>query len=289
MSFPRTYAYGERKRPTWVEEFNRRAPYTFVTGTPMRTRQIKRPNPYQRMGNYAKKPRVIPPRPFGFQRLPAVPRTVGGAVGEMKYFDVLCDNQTIAASDGWASTVNDPTGTNCLFAPTVGAGANQRIGKGCKIRKLKIKGSIRIPQQSGLTTAPAAVNYRLLLVQDKQTNASQMTGAQLMTATAVGGVVAVNVYQNIDNFGRFRVWKDKKFKLGNLNYAGTTPNITASGDLINFKFNLNFPDGLEVRFNNVGGGTVADIIDNSFHIVCNSSSNTLGATISYVCRVAFKE
>lgn len=207
----------------------------------------------------------------------------------MKYFDVLADAQTIAASDGWVSTMNDPAATNCLFAPTVGAAYNQRIGKACKILKIKIKGQISIPAKSGLSAAPNSTSFRLMLVQDCQTNATQMTGAQLMTTTSVGALAATNVFQNIDNFGRFRVLKDKKFKIGNLNYAGASPAITTSGDTINFKFNVDFPDGLEVRFNQVGGGTVADIIDHSFHIVCNCSNNTLTPTITYICRVCFKE
>lgn len=228
----------------------------------------------------------------------SVPRSRGAAVsGEMKYFDTYVDAKQFVVNDTWSTSTIDPTlapfaGMNTLFAPTVGAGVNQRIGKGCKIMKIKIRGTISLATGTGGTAPPPGTVVRILLVQDKQTNAAQMAGSDLMTGTSgAGAMVAIQSFQNINNFGRFRVWKDKKFRFDSPNYGGALPSsVTVGGAAQNFKMSLRFgTSGLETRFNAGGAGTVADIVDNSFHIVGMASNNTLAPQITYYCRVCFKE
>ena len=163
------------------------------------------------------------------------------ARGEMKYFDSVRDVTAIPASATWAGTVLDPNvfpvaSMNCLFAPTQGAGIAQRIGKACKVYKIRMTGLITIPNQINQVAADAAFLGRILLVQDMQTNGTQMTGTQLMTSP---GVAAVNLaplcHQNIDNFGRFRVLKDKKFVISDPNMTWDGTNIEQGGIVRSFK------------------------------------------------------
>jgi len=230
---------------------------------------------------------------IGYQ---TVPRTKGVyAYGEMKYFDSCRDNVAIGSSTTWASSVYDPNAfpvaaINTLFCPTLGAGVNQRIGKACKVLKIKMNIVISIPAQTNQTVTDAGSYIRLLLVLDKQTNSAQMTGTQLMTSPGVAtAVLAPGSYQNIDNFGRFKVLKDKHMTIDNptITYDGT--NVEQSGIIRRFKWNVKFKTPITVRFNNTAGGTIADIIDNSFHILANNSSTDLNPNISYNCRVCFKE
>lgn len=210
----------------------------------------------------------------------------------MKYFDTLVAARGITGSNVWASTVFDPTGTNCLFAPTQGAAINQRIGGKVRIMKIKIRGRIEKQSAVGLSSLPQQQTVRIMLVHDKQTNATQMTGTQLMMGDAAQSIdTIVNTYQNLENFGRFRVLKDKKFSFGNQNSTGTSPAIQWGADVRQFKFSYSFGSGMEIRFNATNGGTIADIVDNSFHIVANSNATgaNLIPNISYVCRVCFKE
>lgn len=217
------------------------------------------------------------------------------AKGEMKYFDSVRDNVAVGASATWASTVYDPNvypvaTMNCLFAPTQGAGIAQRIGKACKIYKIKITGCFSMPPQANQVAADAGSYLRLLLVLDKQTNATQMTGTQLMTSPGVAStILAVETFQNIDNFGRFKVLKDKTFMIQNPSVSWDGTNVEQSGLIRKFKMNYSFKVPLNVRFNATNGGTIADIVDNSLHLVCNNSSTDLAPNISYNCRVCFKE
>lgn len=119
-----------------------------------------------------------------------------------------------------------------------------------------------------------------------------MTGAQLMaTPVTATAPVAMDCFQNLANFGRFRVLKDKTYALQDPNMAGevAAANVVSQGLVRAFKFTAKFKKGLEIHFNATNGGTIADIVDNSFHFVVNSNSTNLAATMSYVSRVCYKE
>lgn len=233
----------------------------------------------------------------------AVSRTSGAAViGEMKYFDsnLTNTNMTVVTGTWPGGTIVDPTGTInlgsaavatplCLFAPTVGAALNQRIGRKVKVLKIKVQGTIQTPAQAAQVTADTGGSVRIILVMDQQTNASQMTSAQLIN-DADSATANLSAFQNPNNFGRFRVLKDKRFVLANpsaFNDAATTG--AQFGLKVNFKFNVSFKNPIEVHFNATNGGTVADIVDNSFHMLCGTDSVALTPAINYYCRVCYKE
>lgn len=219
----------------------------------------------------------------------SVSRTRGGQVlGETKYFDTEKQFGAIVASASWTGTMIDPATFNTLCVPQVGAGVNQRIGKQIMITKLKLRGHIQCPAQSNQTVADAPTKVRIILVLDKQTNSAQMTGTQLMQ-TVTNTENCVNSFQNIDNFGRFIVLKDKVITMESptISYDGT--NVEQSGLIRNFKIDINFKKPVKVRFNATNGGTIADIVDNSLHMVAVSSNTDLAPNICYNCRVCYKE
>lgn len=236
----------------------------------------------QQRGGMTKRPRK------GYS---SVARTRGAQVtGEMKYFDTERTSVAIAASVDWTGTEYDPATFNTLFAPTVGAGVNQRIGKSVKVHKIKIHGLLNVPAQANQAAADVADVVRLAVVQDCQTNAAQAQGEQVFTSpTSATAYQAVCSFQNIDNFGRFKVLKDKtiKFPQPILAYDGT--NIEQGGFEIPFKFSLNFKTPVVVRFNATNGGTIADIVDNSWHVMANATGVTTAQTIIYNSRVCYKE
>jgi len=238
----------------------------------------------------------------GYQFVNRTPGAMAMA-GEMKYFD--CENTgTAVAAVGatWgASTRNEPTSTInigaaavatplCLFAPTVGAGLNQRIGRKVNVRKLKVRGMITVPQQAAQAAADSPTLVRLLVLQDMQTNAAQFTASDVINgATGANCIVS---YQNPNGFGRFRVLKDKIWTLGNFSMANETQapaGLVQQGNVWSFKFTINFRKPVLVNFNATNGGTVADIIDNSFHIMAGCNSAAFAPSLTYYTRVSFTE
>jgi len=218
----------------------------------------------------------------------SVARTRGAAVtGEMKYFDTEKDGTALPASNEWTGTEFDLT-ANSLFTPVVGAGVNQRIGKEAKVLKIRINGLIVAPSQADQVAADSSSLCRVMLVQDTQTNAAQMQGENLMTSGTTD-TIGINTFQNIDNFGRFRVLGDKFISLQNPNMSYDGTNVEQAGLIKRFKFVYKFKNPVKVRFNNTNGGTIADIVDNSFHIIANSHNISLAPQISYYSRFYYKE
>lgn len=233
----------------------------------------------------------------------SVARTRGAAVtGEMKYFDTENAATAVAAvTNTWvAGTLVDPLTTInlgsaavanplCLFAPTVGAALNQRIGRKVKMLKVKITGMIYANPQAAQTAADPATKIRLLVVMDQQTNAGPMTSAMLLNDASAANAT-INSFQNPNNFGRFRVLKDKSWIMQNpgMEQNGVTT-FEQNGLKIPFKCNINFKTPVDVHFNATNGGTCADIIDNSLHIICGSDSALLVSALAYYTRVCYKE
>jgi len=221
-----------------------------------------------------------------------IPRTAGAlAQTEMKYFDSSIASTAVAASTDWTGTELDPTTLNTLFAPVQGNDIVNRIGREVMISKIKIRGFARCTSQATQAQFDAPTLVRLLLVQDKQTNAAQMQGEDVMAATG-GTADRVSIaFQNTSNFGRFRVWKDKIFVFtppAGVNDAAVTT-VSQAGLIKPFKFALKFRGGLRVRYNVTNGGTVADCVDNSFHVIATCTSNGMAPNICYDCRVVFAD
>lgn len=234
----------------------------------------------------------------------SVARTRGGQVNsEMKYMDSYKDATNIAAiTTDWQNSEMDPTGTVnlgsatvgnplTLCAPTIGAALNNRIGRQIEVRKIKIHGHIYVANQAvqGATDVPSKV--RLILYQDMQTNAAQAQGEDLMGPGQAAGQLTINCFQDPKNFGRFRVLKDKMFQVSDLNMAGSPAggDVVQAGKVINFKMNVNFKVPVRVRFNAMNAGTVADVVDNSFHIIAGQVNSSYGAQLTYYSRVCYKD
>nr|AOV86322.1 putative capsid [uncultured virus] len=218
-----------------------------------------------------------------------VPRTRGVyAIGEHKYFDQNIEVNPFPSSSSWTNTmVEDPT-VKTLFAPSQGAAINQRIGREVDIHKIRINGNITMDPDSAVTAGIGAEVLRLALVIDSQTNATQMTGAQLYNN---GSTTAYwQNFQNLDNFGRFRVLKDKLIVIDdpNLGTSAVAGTDIRNGKSRTFKWTISFKKPLRVRFNGTNGGTIADIVDNSIHLVGNSTSvGGSNLRLQYTSRIVY--
>lgn len=220
-----------------------------------------------------------------------VPRTRGVyGQGEMKYFDSGVSAVAISETTDWAASVIAPTTLLTLFCPTEGSAINQRIGRKVMVHKIKLHGLITMPVLTDQADTLCMPDIRVILVQDMQTNAAQMTGDLLMTSQSANAFVVNTGFQSLVNFGRFRVLKDKMFRGRDCTTSTDGANTCSIGTAdIPFKFTINFKNPVQVRFNATNGGTVADIVDNSFHVVAHKGSTVGAHVMYYTCRVSYKE
>lgn len=251
----------------------RRAPYAWDAARAYKKRRIADPRgrPYLA--------RRIPQRAF-------VPRSLGTplAITERKYFDALYSATAIAV--GLATSASgeaDPNDTAKLtiFCPITGDDYNNRTGRKTQILSIRMKGVISVASQVDQTGTDLSPILRFVLVQDTQTNTTQLNSEDVINAFGIYGL------QNPAFFGRFRVLKDKimTLRIPQNSYDGT--NIEQSGFHTPFKIVHKFKKPVTVHFNSTNGGTVADIVDNSFHLLAFTSSTTLAPTLAYYSRVTF--
>lgn len=234
-------------------------------------------------GKYSKASRA------GYQ---TVPRTRGPyGFGEMKYFDT---ERTVSAipsvSADWQGTEFPPNvGTpNTLCVPTTGSAINQRIGRKVKLFKLRVHGVISVPAQSDQTAGDIGAFVRVLLVHDKQTNATQAQGEEIMSSQSTA-FNQPNAFQSLASLGRFKILRDEKIDIDVpvISYDGT--NLEQAGAMRHFDFNVVFKKPIEISFNATNGGTISDIVDHSFCIYAITSSTALVPAMNYVARAYYKE
>lgn len=267
-------------------------------------RIAKRTRPYQRGGRLTYPPGFRAPRQrAGYA---SVARARGAAVtGEMKYFDTEQTGVAVSAvTQTWAGCESDPSSTInlgdaavanplCLFAPKVSAALNGRIGRNVKMMKCRINGQISCPAQTAQTGMDAQTKVRIILVQDMQTNAGQMNAEDLLNGTTGNNPSAtINTFQNPNFFGRFRILKDKIMAFQNPNtqsLSATNASFEQEGFIRPFKMSYKFREPVTVHFNATSGGTVADIVDHSLHILTGTTSTSLVPAIAYYSRVCYKE
>lgn len=217
----------------------------------------------------------------------AVNRSRGGLFeSEHNYFDSYAAGSVSAVTTSWAGAEEDPTTLNTLFAPQEGNGIENRQFNKVLVKSLRIRGIITQPATSAAAAVTSPAYTRMVLYVDTQTNGTQAQAEQVLTDQSTTSLSATS-YQNTANIGRFRVLKDKLFVFRRdaaaNNAAATT--VSTSGVRFPFKFNIKFRKPFYVRFNNTNGGTVADIIDNSFHLIMGSDAS--GVIHEYSCRTTF--
>lgn len=253
------------------------------------SRRMKRARRY---GMYAR--RTAEPMFRVSRTLAMVARTPGTkAVTERKYFDTYLDATALVAANTWAGCELDPAADLCLFAPAQGDDINERVGRKVTILKTTIRGFLHCIPQAAQATADAATIVRLILFLDMQTNATQVPAETLMQDPgAASNYLNTLTFQNNQNFGRFRVLRDKTIVLQNPSMA---PNTDAGGAIVQsglakpFKISYKWPQGLQVRFNATNAGDITDIIDNSLHLIGAASNTGLGPNIYYQARTVYSD
>jgi len=237
----------------------------------------------RRSNKYAKKRRTQ-------GKIMAVARPLGDPrfLTERKYYDIEHSAGSVATSTSdWTDTEDDPTTPLCFFAPILGNDFSNRIGRKCLVHKWMIRGWLNITKRSGEAAALNTAMVRQIFYIDQATNGTHAQGEQVINSGTAA--VAFAMFQNPANFGRFKVLKDRivKFPIPTVSYDGTLMEVF--GDPIPFKATFNFKKPLIVHFNATNGGTVADIVDNSLHLIQNSNYSDMNVTYSYKSRVVYTD
>lgn len=191
----------------------------------------------------------------------------------------------VAPTDSAGGELDPSTGsTGCLSAPAQGDGATNRDGKQIIAKYLEIKGVINLPNQVNQSGSRGGIVAMVAVILDTQTNGAQLNSEDVYTNTAATAIGAPVANRNLLFGPRFKVLKQEFFELA---YDGTTydgANVEMNGKQQKFQWYIPLGN-LKINFNSGTTADVANVIDNSIHIVGFASEAT--PTITYNARMRF--
>ncbi len=156
------------------------------------------------------------------------------------------------------------------------------------MRSLFINGLISIATQATQSTADAGSTIFIAVVLDTQTNGATINSEDVYTNQGANALLAGSPMRNLQFSTRFRVLAKKIInipQIGITNDTGATGGVIQAGLQRQFSFFINLK-GMNVLFKGTTE-TVANIVDNSLHIIAFTSGIALAPTISYNSRLRF--
>lgn len=207
---------------------------------------------------------------------------------ERKFYDTNLASTALVAPTDASGAEFDPSATSMISTPAVGDGEQNRDGKRINILSVEVTGSVA---QNGLETQPSPPTGQkvyVALVLDTQSNAAQMNSEDCFKNTNAAAITAISPLRNLLFAQRFRVLKSQVLDLTPVTVSHfAVDSFSWGGTFKTFKWYLRFPKGLPVNFNAGTTASIANVIDNSLHIIAYTNTTTGAPTIAYNARIRF--
>ncbi len=209
----------------------------------------------------------------------------GGFTGiERKFYDTSLIGAALTAPTDATGGEHDQSATICMNSITQGDGESQRDGRKCTVQSAYVKGVINCPAQANQTATDAASKIYIALVLDTQTNGAQLNSEDVFKNDGANAITAASPMRNMQFTQRFRILDTAELVMQNPNISWDGTNMEQQGLVSPFQLSSN------IEFSSQYSGTtesVANITDNSLHIIAYCNENGLAPTISYNARVRF--
>lgn len=212
-------------------------------------------------------------------------RTAGFLGIELKFYDTSLAGLAIPAPADATGGELDPSTTILFNSVVQGDGESQRDGRQISMRSIGIKGLINVNVQANQTVADVAPIVFLALVLDTQTNGATIASENVYVNKSGNAMLAAHPFRNLQFSKRFQVLKTLTLSLEQpeMTYDGT--NIEQGGYDTPFQMFVNL-DGITVNYSGTTE-TVANITDNSLHLIGYASGVTTVPLIYYNARLRF--
>lgn len=228
-------------------------------------------------------------------------RALADRAVELKHFDAVASvNGPVQISNDPGMTgmaLINPSGPECLFAPSQGPGSQQRDGRLATVQSIYVAGTVYVPPAAATTNNQQSVFLALVL--DRSPNQTDIDG---FTNLIYENLARVPDPPNPDVFSRSYVaaplrnleWS-KRFKVlktKTLTFNTTPMFETAAG--VHYGraercFTMSYrPSGSDAQVEFQGAeGTVENITKNAYYILAISNAIQNAASIAYNSRVRF--
>ncbi len=255
-----------------------RTPYSAPPAGYTRSRAQQAGRRYRRAGRRA--------RQYAYPTYRRNTATMGFLGIEKKFYDTNLNARAITAPTDATGGEADPSATSMISTPVRGDGEQNRDGKQINIINVSIKGTVSIPFRE-LVAGPVSGNEcYVCLVQDTQTNGAQLNSEDVFKNTGATAVMASNPQKNLLFMNRFRILKSQKFLLTPRTLSHfAVDSFSWNGEIRHFNWFL--PLNMKVNFNAGTTADIANVIDNSLHIICYTTEVGAVPVLSYNARIRF--
>lgn len=206
---------------------------------------------------------------------------------ERKFYDTGLAATALTAPTDASGGEFDPSATSMISTPAVGDGEQNRDGKQIRCLFLQINGSVALGAQEGVVDPIGGTNVFVSVVLDTQSNAAQMNSEDCYKNTIASATLAANPQRNLLFGKRFRILKKALINLDppSIAYQGAN-SFTWQGIRRQFKWFIPLR-GLQINFNAGTTASIANVIDNSLHVIAYTNNVAGVPTISYNARLRF--
>ncbi len=212
------------------------------------------------------------------------PRTGGFTGIERKFYDTSLVAAALTAPSDSTGGEHDQSATICLNTAIQGDGESDRDGRKATFQSVFVKGVCTVAAQANNTAGLGASKIYIALVLDTQTNGAQLNSEDVFKNDSASASMVASPMRNMQFTQRFRILDTQEFIMQdpNISYDGTNIEMNGLQQAWQLSSNLTFSTTYSGTTE-----TVANITDNSLHIIAFCSALGLVPTISYNARVRF--
>lgn len=219
------------------------------------------------------------------RRRVANPRTGGFLGQELKFYDQKLVNSAILTNTNGSGIEADPSATVLLNTVTEGNGEKQRNGRKMIMKSIFVSGTVTMAPDNDLTAPEIGADIAIWLILDKQTNGATIDSENVFVNPSVDISGGTSLLRNLQFSSRFRVLAKATFTMQRPSMSGDSTNFDQGGLVRKFMLSANLRN-MPVLFSDTAE-TVANIIDNSLHILATCTSAVMTPTITYNSRLRF--
>jgi len=210
---------------------------------------------------------------------------VGGAVvsgGDSTFAPPVLAPTQYRSAIGKIFTVA-PTALNVLV---VGESGCDRDGRQVINDSIHIRGQVESRTNNDFGAANCAFTVNIVLVLDTQTNGAQLNSEDVFKNTGAADALNADPVKNLLFGSRFRILKSQVYDLTPPGAMVASANYASNGVRRDFDWYIPFKGGLPVNLNAGTTADVANVIDNSLHVV--AFATLASSVIGYNARIRFQ-
>jgi len=209
---------------------------------------------------------------------------------EKKFFDTAVATVALTANTDMTAGEFDPTAlpaaVACLSAPAQGDGEQNRDGKRIIVKSCQVKGAVSIAASELEAQTASPCKVFVALVQDMQTNGAQLNSEDVFKNLAAVAGTIVTPTRNLLFSSRFRVLRSEVLDM-------TIPTLSHfAADSFSFngiqkEFEWFVPMDMPVNFGSGTTAVIANVVDNSLHLIAFATTTSKAPAIQYNARIRF--